>query len=233
MAKAERKEQPQSEYTYEPEVTGEKEPHLPFEEQATNNVPDGNDINNVAGQAVAEEMPDIDEYAAEPSEGAWPAGWYKAEIIEGYATQSGKQMETADALSKNGDSRNVNICFRVTNGEKTRNYRGGFNYREDDFNPDVLEAIKEARTEFSDTRGKWPGEAADIQRSSLAVAKIGQFQKAVGFKFARHDGRLDPTVFVGQQVDLRMKVNEDGFNDITEYAKLGERTSGSRRRNRK
>lgn len=184
-------------------------------------------------QTEPEEMPDLDDLAQEPSQGAWPAGWYKAEVLEGFATSRGNQVFTGDAVSQKGDSHNITIALKVFKGEDTRNMRASFNYRVDDFDAQVIEGVKEARKEYAGVKGKWPGDASDLQRSSLALAKIGQFQKAIGFKFKRNsEGALVPGVFVGQVLDVRLRTNEDGFNEIVEYAKAGERTSGGQRRRR-
>src|SRR5262249_29637633 len=144
------------------------------------------DVERAAAEAVPEEMPDLDELAQEPSVGAWPAGWYAAEVLEGYQTRGGKQVTTSDTSSKDGSSRNIAFALKVTNANgDERTYRAGLNYRTDDFSPEILSAIKDARVEFAGQR-EWPGEAKDLQRSSLAVGKIGQVQKAFGFKFGKN-----------------------------------------------
>src|SRR6266702_896985 len=100
---------------------------------------------------------------AEPTGGSWPKGWYQAEIIEGYSTQKGKQFETADGLSQKGDSRNARICLKVTGPSGERNMQTSLNYRQGDFAPDRIAAVKSARTEFANTpQGQsWPGDAKD------------------------------------------------------------------------
>ena len=184
------------------------------------------DVNNLAVQS--EEMPSLAEYGREPSTGAWPDGWYAATILAGYATQSGKQMATEDGLSKDGNSRNLFICFAVKNkAGESRNIRANFNYRLPDFSPDRIQTIVRLRKQATEEgwANKWPGELADLQRSNLAISQLGQFERALQFRMKRiPGGGLNASIFVSHQIDIRLKLNaESGFSDVVEYAKLGER----------
>src|ERR1017187_2242652 len=64
------------------------------------------------GGMAQEAMPSLAEIAQETG-GAWPPGWYGAEIIEGY-TAGGYQFTTADTVSKAGDSRNLRVALKLT-----------------------------------------------------------------------------------------------------------------------
>lgn len=180
------------------------------------------DINNMNVQP--EELPSLADYAREPSQGAWPKDWYKAQIIEGYATGSGYQWETHDAPSKDGTSRNMTVCFALTNSAgETRNIWVSFNYRLDDFTAQKLNAIIALRKQYAGKRGAWAEK--DLQRSSLAIAQLGQFERALGFRFQRTPaGFLKTSVFVGQKMDVRLTINEEEFNEVAEFARLGDRT---------
>ncbi len=186
------------------------------------------DLNSIAETAFSESLPDITDLADEPSSGAWANGWYRAQVVEGYATRKGTTFETGSVTSKDGNSQNLRICFVVTNPKgETRNIQTSLNYRVTDFTPERIEAVKEARAEFKGSNGAWGPKGstvADLQRSSLAVAKLGQFFKAVGTTpKRREDGVLISTPFVGASVDVKLVTTDKGFNDINEFAKSGER----------
>jgi hypothetical protein len=172
----------------------------------------------------ASESVDLSDFAEEPG-GAWPAGWYPATIIAGYSTGRGKQFLTEDTLGRKGDSRNARVCFNLNGGSLgTRSTFESFNYREDDFTPARLAQIKEMRQEFKAVRGAWPGQA-DAQRSSLAIASFSQFTKALGMSLPRVDGRVNPIPFIGQAIDVRINIDDKGFNTITAFAASGTRTA--------
>lgn len=182
-------------------------------------------LNGIADGLETEEVPSLSDFADEPS-GAWPNGWYSAEIIEGYTTGKGKVFETEDTVSKRGDSRNLRLCFKVSKkGGDERNMQESFNYRVTDFTSERLAFIKEMRAEYKGVKGKWMG-AEDAQRSSLAIAKLGALEKSIGLRLKRaSDGSLVPSVFVGQKLDVRLGTDENGYNEIKEFTKFGERNS--------
>jgi len=178
--------------------------------------------------ALESESVNLSDFAAEPG-GAWPTGWYRASIIEGYATPKGHQFATFDAPSQKGDSRNLRLCFLVSGSSgNERTMQESFNYRPSDFSRERLAYIKEARIEYKDVKGRWAD--ADAQRSSLAIAKIGQFQKALGFSELKTttDGGVLAGVFVDQKVDVRLGVDENGYNVVTAFAPAGTKTGGKK-----
>lgn len=185
---------------------------------------------NDATEGLAGESVSLTDFAEDPS-GAWSPGWYKAEIIEGYATQkSGKVFTTEDSTSSKGDSRNLRLCFRVTNAKgDERTMQESYNYRPSDFTAERLTFIKEARAEYKGVKGRWSD--ADAQRSSLAIAKIGQFQKAIGFPQLKLTpaGGIVANVFVGQAVDVRLSVDDNGYNVVNAFAPTGSKTGGARK----
>lgn len=173
--------------------------------------------------SLESESVNLSDVAAEPG-GAWPNGWYRATIIEGYATGRGHQFQTGDGVSKKGDSRNLMLCFNVVSATAERNMQESFNYRGSDFGRERLAFIKEERLANKDLK-RWPD--VDAQRTSLAVAKIGQFQKAIGFTELKltSEGGIISGVFVGQAVDVRLGVDENGYNVITAFAPAGTKTA--------
>lgn len=177
--------------------------------------------------ALEAESVNLSDFAAEPG-GAWPTGWYKAEVIEGYATAKGHQFTTADAPSQKGDSRNLRVCFRVTSATAERTLQESLNYRSSDFSAERLAYIKEARAEYKDVKGRWVD--ADAQRSSLAIAKIGQFQKALALDHLplSGDGGIVAGAFVDKAVDVRLGVDDNGYNVITAFAPAGTKTGGKK-----
>jgi len=185
------------------------------------------DINNMSLQA--EEMPSLADFGREPSSGSWPDGWYESTILPGYSSgNSNYQWQTEDTVSKNGDSRNMRVCFALKNKSgETRNYWASFNYRLADFTPERLGAIAKVRKQAQAENWKsWPGELKDLQRSSLAIGQLGQFERALGFKLKLlpGGGGLNTSIFPGQKLDVRLRLNsETGYSDVVEYAKAFER----------
>lgn len=181
---------------------------------------------NLHDDLATEEVPSLVDFADDISQGAWPNGWYSGVVREGYQSKKGKQFLTEDAPSKQGDSRNLALAITLTNvkGEE-RNIQDSTNYRVTDFTPERLAFVKEARTEYKGVKGRWPN--ADVQRSSLAIASLGAIERAFGHGFKRApNGALVTAPFVGQKVDVRLKTNEKGFNEIAEFAPAGTKTKG-------
>jgi hypothetical protein len=170
---------------------------------------------------VSEEVPSLVDFAEEPG-GAWPKGWYPAIVVEGYATGKGKIIQTTDELSKDTNSRNLRIAFQVSRRDKaTRNINTLINYRVTDFSPARLSQIKELRDHFKGTRGAWVGQE-DAQRTSLAIASLGQLEKSLGFRLRRTDaGNLVAAQFVGKGLDVRFTVDDNGYNDINAFSPFG------------
>lgn len=170
---------------------------------------------------ASEGMPSLAEFADEPG-GAWPVGWYKAKVLEGFSTNSGKQFRTEEVSSNDGMSRNLWLAVEVTGQGGTRKMRTNFNYRPEDFHPDRLERIKEARTTNKGVKGAWQGQK-DLQRSSISIGQLGMLEKAFGFGLQRHPEtkNLLPSVFIGKAVDVRLGVDDKGYNEITQFAAAG------------
>jgi hypothetical protein len=167
----------------------------------------------------------LTDMAEEPSGGPLPAGWYRADVIEGYATRKGTQFLTQSAPSKNGESLNLRVCVTVhpRTGD-SRNLNTTINYRANDFTPERITYVKEAREEFKGVQGAWSDKAA--QASSLAIAKIGQLSAAIGETFIRQNGTSDAAKLVGKSVDIRLNINAKNYNDVTAWAPAGSKTGG-------
>jgi hypothetical protein len=167
----------------------------------------------------AESIVNLDDMAEE-SGGAWPIGWYAADVIEGYATNKGKQFQTADTVSQDGESRNVRLCFRVKRGDQERTMQQVLNYRTSDFTSERIAHIKVLRDENRNTKGKWAD--GNAQRSSLAMAKMGGFTKALGqsLKLAAN-GAVIVTPFLNQSVDVYLAVDDKGYNEVKHFEKAG------------
>jgi hypothetical protein len=174
----------------------------------------------------------------EEGAGAWPDGWYRGEIIAGYATGTGKAFETTDQMAKDPVSRNLFICLRLDGGVYvpssrkqsdrklmqgpggTRNIRATFNYRITDLSAERIAQIKDARERFKDVQGAWPDKS--LQASSLSIGRLGQLEKAVGFKLPIIGGRTNPAPFVSQKLDVRLSFNsETEFSDVAAVAASG------------
>lgn len=174
-------------------------------------------LNDVTTGLQGETVVSLDDVAEEPG-GAWPTGWYAASFIEGYATAKGHQFLTEDTISQKGDSRNLRLCVAVSKGEETRNIQEQINYRPLDLTAERITYVKEARVENKGIK-QWPDR--DAQRSSLALASLGQITKALGFGFKVVDGNIAPANLVGQKVDVRLGIDEKGYNTITAFAAAG------------
>jgi hypothetical protein len=175
------------------------------------------------GGNAPEEMPSFADLA-EPTGGAWPKGWYTAEIIEGYATGNGHTFSTEDKLSNMGDSRNLIICFALDGGKlmpgQTRKTFSQLNYRVDDLTAARVAAVRKAREVFGGEK-TWTGNT-DIQRSSIVMGKFGQLEGALGFVLPKHPlGYFAPLQLVSQKMDVRLGEDDKGYNVITAYAKAG------------
>lgn len=174
----------------------------------------------------AEDILGLEEMAEEPS-GAWPKGWYAAEVIEGFQTKKGKVIQTADDISKKGDSRNLTLCLKVKNGKDERTLIASTNYRTSDFGPERIAFVKEARKENAGVRGAW--QDRDAQRSSLALASIGGLTKAMGFApKLTPAGSLVAGIYVGQLVDVYLGTDEKGFNEARNFAPFGTKTGATK-----
>lgn len=181
-------------------------------------------LNGVADGLEVETVTSLAEFADEPG-GAWAPGWYQAEVIEGYLTGKGKEFRTEDSPSSKGDSRNLRLCLKVSNGGNDRNMQESFNYRTSDFTSERLGFIKEMRQEFKGLKGAWPDR--DAQRSSLAIAKLGQIEKATSKQFRLSSDGLIAHDFVGIRVDVRLAIDENGYNTITAFAPAASKTKRS------
>jgi hypothetical protein len=182
-----------------------------------NGVEQGLEVENVEG---------LDDFYEEPS-GAWPAGWYAAEIVEGYTTPRGKTFLTEDTVSQKGDSRNLRLCVKVTRGDQERTMQESYNYRASDFDAQRQAFIKEARTENKEVRGRWGD--GDAQRSSLALVSLSQIKKAVG-SLSRANGAIVVGPFYGKKVDVKLVIDEKGYNEIKAIAPAGTKTASPARK---
>lgn len=176
----------------------------------------------LAGLEMEDSPVDLSTMADEPK-GAWPKGWYPAEIIEGY--QAGSYMfTTSEDASKKGDSRNLRVCFRLKRGSEERTTFKQYNYRVEDFTQARIETVKSLRKEFGGVRGKWVG-FEDQQRSSITLGQLGQLQVAVGVPFVFHPETkgIVPMRLVGVKVDVRLIIDEEtGYNEVNAVAVLGQ-----------
>jgi hypothetical protein len=175
---------------------------------------------SLTGDLAQERVLDLSDMADEPG-GPLAPGWYAAEVIEGYATRKGKQIVTSDSPSQDGSSRNALLALKVSpvRGEP-RNLQTRFNYRESDFKPERVQYVKSLREDMKGVQGRWPD--PDGQRTSLLLAKIGQLGKAtkVGVPLTA-ENTIVVGKFVGAKLDVRIVVDNNGYNEIKEYAESG------------
>ena len=184
------------------------------------------DLNQVTDELAVEDVGSLDDFFEEPS-GAWPSGWYVGEILEGYTTAKGKTFLTEDAASQKGDSRNLRICVKVEKGKDERTLQETYNYRPTDLTAERKAFVKEAREEYKAIKGRWPD--ADAQRSSLALVGISMFSKLIQGGFKRANGALIVTPLIGLKVDVKLGIDEKGFNKINFVAAAGSKTVAAKR----
>lgn len=183
-------------------------------------------LNGIEEGLEIETVDGLDDFYEEPS-GAWPKGWYPAEIVEGYTTARGKTFLTEDTVSQKGDSRNLRLCLKVNRGDQERTMQESFNYRASDFDAQRQAFIKEARTENKDVRGRWSD--GDAQRSSLALVSLSQIKKSVGGTLPRAGGAIVVGGFFGKQVDIRLDIDEKGYNVVKAIAPTGTKTATAKK----
>jgi hypothetical protein len=117
-----------------------------------------------------------------------------------------------DAPSKQGDSRNLRLCFKVSKGTQTRNLQENYNYRTTDFAPERISQIKAMREEFKDTMS-WPDK--DAQRISLALVSFKQFKNVLGHGVQLTDGNTVPTAqFLGAKCEVYLSTDDKGYNRV-------------------
>ncbi len=187
---------------------------------------------------VAEPAPSLADLAApEEGVGAWPRGWYRAHIITSYTTGKGKVFETSDVLSKDAASRNLFLClaldgtaYRPSSSDPkervpqpgpggVRNVRVTLNYRPGDLTPQRIAEVREARKQYAEVQGAWPDK--DIQAASLSLGRLGQLEKALGLRLPFDGNRFNVSMLVGQRLNVRLTISEDGFNEVAAFAEAG------------
>lgn len=182
---------------------------------------DVNAVDTAAGEPINGEL-DFSGFADEPTQGAWPDGWYSATISEGYATKRGFEKHTEDVVSQKGDSRNLRICFRISNAKgEVRNLQEQFNYVPDLLlTKDGVQALQHAREAFKNEKS-WPGEAKSMQSSSITMGRLGQLQKATGRKLVAASLTFGYGPLVGASLDVRLSTDKSGYNVVKEFAPAG------------
>jgi len=159
--------------------------------------------------------------------GALPVGWYAATVIEGYTTtRSGTAFNTQDTLAKSGESRNLMIALALTGYE--RNIFARLNYRAGDLTISADRRAELKRMAQGHKPGdKWGDRAA--QATFLSRGRIGQVQKALGLATLPlvEGAGINVSSFAGRKVDVRLTINEDGYNEVTEFAAAGSRSTSA------
>ena len=179
-----------------------------------------------SNQMTTGELPSLTDFAQDRNS-SWPSGWYPATVVEEYSTRSGKTFTTSDEPSRDGSSRNLRLCLEVRSAAgQDRVIQTIFHYRPMDFTPERFAQVTQARRRFNGVRGRWSD--TDIQRSSLALAKLGMLENAAGSRLKRTKaGTLDPEAFIGTDFDVYLDIDEQGYNEAREFAAAGTKTHNS------
>lgn len=188
------------------------------------------DFNSVPSNMTEEQVEsgrivNLTEFSNKAS-GAWPKGWYPAEVIEGYR-QGGFEFVTGNKASRKGDSTNLTLCLRVTkpgetkDSDEVRTMFYQMNYRSSDFDADTQELVRNLRKEMAGVRGRWEG-YEDAQRSSLALGTLGQISDATGAPVSlTEDGTVKSHLFVGTKPYIRLSIEEEtGYNEVKGFSKF-------------
>ena len=168
------------------------------------------------------EIPSLADMDAGGRGGAWPNGWYRGTILPSYTGQSGRTFETDDTESQKGDSRNLRVIVAVANTEgEIRTIFHRVNYRDNDLTAERIAAIRTARQTYAKeyANKRWPD--TDAQRTSLALASLGQLEKVMGRTFTRNGNGLDTTPLHNQTADVYLGTDEKGFNEVRQVAPSG------------
>jgi hypothetical protein len=169
-----------------------------------------------------EEIPSLADFADEPTGNITP-GWYGATVLEGYATQKGTQFTTGDTPGKDG-KRELRLCFGIAVGNSVQNRQRTFFYRPEDFSVENIAKVKALREQFKGQRS-WAGQG-QAQHFSIIIGELGQLEKAVGFKLARHpNGGFITVPYVGKRLDVRIRLGNKGFDEVAGFAPAGKMTS--------
>lgn len=192
---------------------------MPFNETDTDF--DVNSAASSANEPINGEL-DFSGFADEPTQGAWPDGWYAATISEGYATKRGFEKHTEDVVSQQGTSRNLRICFRISNAKgEVRNLQEQFNYvPELLLTKDGITALQHARDAFKNEKS-WPGDAKAMQSSSITMGRLGQLQKATERRLVAASLTFGYGPLVGASLDVRLSTDKSGYNVVKEFAQAG------------
>lgn len=183
------------------------------------------DLNDTTG-LVGEKVGALSDFYEEPG-GAWAAGWYKATVIEGYKTpKSGHEFATETTIARTGDSFNLRLCFAITRGSDTRNLQEVFNYRQMDFSADRQAFVREQRAINKDPKG-WADK--DAQRSSLALVALSGITVGLGLDktggfTVLPNGFIATAEFIGKACDVRLSIDEKGYNRVAAFAPAGTKT---------
>ena len=179
---------------------------------------------NDPSRVAADTEVDLSDDAREAG-GALPSGWYAATVVDQYTTpRSGTAFSTSDTVAKSQESRNLMIAFSLDGFE--RNIFTRLNYRAGDLTISTERRAELKRMASTHKPGeKWTDRGA--QATFLSRGRIGQVQKALGIASLPliAGAGIDVSSFPGRKVDVRLTVNEDGYNEVTDLAPSGTRTT--------
>jgi hypothetical protein len=165
-------------------------------------------------------LPSLEDFYEEPG-GAIAPGWYRASIVPGYATLRGVQFRTSDEPGQNG-RRAFRLCFTLNEGGRT--LQKTFFYDPTKLNANGVATVKKLREQFKGVKS-WPGLGQE-QNFSITLGNLSQLEKAMGFKLQLHPaGGVMANSYVGQQLDIRIGIDKNGYNDVTAFAQLGSKTA--------
>ena len=174
---------------------------------------------------AAEEIPSLSDFFEEPGGNIAP-GWYAATVLEGYATGKGTQFTTTDEPFKDG-RRIFRLALGLTVGGSSRNLQKTFFYSPESFSAENLARVKGMREQFKGQKS-WPGQG-QAQNFSITLGHMSQLEKAIGFKLARHpNGGLLAAPYIGKHLDVRVRTDAKGYDDISGFAPAGTRSSAKK-----
>lgn len=152
-------------------------------------------------------LPDLSSLVTETSDApAWQNGWYECEFLaqRSFTDRNGNErvFESNDAVSMNGDSRNIRLQVRVKRADGREMFINSLtNYRPTDLAPETVSAV------IADAAKPQDEQDTTLTRSRLTLQRLAKLQKIAGIAsfHGSEEGGLDLTPLYGKKAYVRLK----------------------------
>lgn len=177
------------------------------------------------------DIPDLSGLSDETRAPSWDDGWYAGRILEqrSFTDSNGNDrvFTTEDALSQNGESRNIRLQVELTRKSDSRvlNLNTLVNYRLEDLSLETLQAVAAQQERVRSGEEKTMG---NLFRSFMTLLRVGALQRIAGVRqFQRNgNGGLDLTPIYGKPAYFRIGPDKnEKFKEVKEFNdKVGAKT---------